>query len=486
MPRHRSIAGSLTALAALAASLSVGVPGASAADATSTAVTPSTTTAVWGEGVNLTATVQNTSTSATPVGSVQFKEGMQAVGGSVRLTAGQATITMSTLEIATHAIAATYTPDDPTAFIGSTSPDVSVTVTKAATTTTFAATPNPSVAGQSVTLKATVAASPPGAGVPGGSVQFVNHGGPAFDSVGLDPMGQASTLAYGFAGLYPLDANYAGDSHFNPSSGSVVVSVNRAKTTTTLAISPNPATPGATITYAAVVGIVPPGDVEPGGSLQFSIDGVPIGAAIGLGGGAIGFQGTLTAPPGGRTYLVSVAYSGDADTEPSAASTAVTIAAPAPAPAAAAGAATSVAQVAAAQLRAMVSTLTMALRLRGFSALTSTTQTLTGGPGVVEQKVYSPTAPRAARAAGKRSVVVASGRHRFATAGVGTLRLKLTNAGRRAIRHARSLKLAIVTRYTPTAGQAVTTTQRLTVSAKGRKRGRAAADGWYALGGPSR
>jgi hypothetical protein len=50
MPRHRSIAGSLTALAALAASLSVGVPGASAADATSTAVTPSTTTAVWGEG----------------------------------------------------------------------------------------------------------------------------------------------------------------------------------------------------------------------------------------------------------------------------------------------------------------------------------------------------------------------------------------------------------------------------------------------------
>ena len=77
--------------------------------------------------------------------------------------------------------------------------------------------------------------------------------------------------------------------------------------------------------------------------------------------------------------------------------------------------------------------------------------------------------------------MVASGRHRFATAGVGTLRLKLTNAGRRAIRHARSLKLAIVTRYTPTAGKAVTTTQRLTVRANGHKRGGTAADGWHAV-----
>jgi hypothetical protein len=52
------------------------------------------------------------------------------------------------------------------------------------------------------------------------------------------------------------------------------------------------------ITKTALVGVVPPGDVAPSGTLQFTIHGAPVGAAIGLGDGAIGHQGTLTAPPG--------------------------------------------------------------------------------------------------------------------------------------------------------------------------------------------
>ena len=478
MRRHRSIAGPLTALAALAASLSFGASGASAADATSTTVTPSPTAAVWGQTITLTATVSDTQAPATqPTGSVQFSDGATTIGAPVSLISASASLPTAALDIGAHSITAAYTPSDANAFTASTSQPAQVTVAKADTTTTFGATPNPSVAGQSVTLKATVAASPPGAGLPTGSVHFANHGGPAFDTVALDPMGQASTLAYGFAGLYPLDANYAGDPHFNPSSGAVVARVNRAATTTTLTISPNPATPGATISYSAVVGIVPPGDVDPGGSLQFTIDGAPAGAAVALGNGIIGYQGSLTAPPGDRTHLVAVTYSGDEDTEPSSASVAVTVTGTGLAASQA-----SLPTVAVTQLKAMVSTLTTALRLRGFSALTSTTQTLTAGPGVVEQKVYSPSAPRGARAAASKPVVIASGRHRFAAAGPGTLRLKLTKAGRRAVRHAKSLKLAIVTRYTPTGGRPVTTTKRLTVSAKGRKRGRAAAEGWHSLG----
>jgi hypothetical protein len=38
--------------------------------------------------------------------------------------------------------------------------------------------------------------------------------------------------------------------------------------------------------------------------------------------------------------------------------------------------------------------------------------------------------------------------------------------GRKAIRHAKALKLAIVTRFTPRTGSAVVTTQRLTAKAK--------------------
>jgi hypothetical protein len=123
----------------------------------------------------------------------------------------------------------------------------------------------------------------------------------------------------------------------------------------------------------------------------------------------------------------------------------------------------------------MTSTLTKALGRRGFGALTSTVQTFTvPGPGLLEQKVYSPAAPKASSAAASRKpVMIASARHRFAAAGTGTLRLKLTAAGRRAIRHAKSLKLAIVTRFAPRSGKAISVTKRVTVHAK-RKRSAAA------------
>jgi Big-like domain-containing protein len=478
MPRHRSIAGSLTVLAALGASLSVGAQGAFAApEATSTMVTPSTTTAVWGQPVTFTAIVSDTPTPAThPTGNVQFKDGAMNIGLPVTLTDGTASLPPAALEMGTHSITAAYTPADANAFIASTSQPVSVTVARANTTTTLDVAPDPTVAGQATTFTATVAAVAPGTGTPGGLVVFSNPSGSIIDIATLDGTGRASTEAYGFAGPHTVLATYQGNDHFNLSGDTVDTTVNRAATTTTLTISPNPATPGATISYSAVVGIVPPGDVAPGGSLQFTIDGAPAGAAVALGNGIIGFRGSLTAPPGDRTYLVAVSYSGDQDTEPSSASVAVTVRGTV-----APGSQASLPTVAVTQLKAMVSTLTAALRVRGFSALTSTTQTLTAGPGVVEQKVSSTNAPRGARAAGRKSVVIATGRHRFATAGPGTLRLKLTKAGRRAVRRAKSLRLVIVTRYTPTGGRAVTTTQRLTVSAKGHKRGRAADDGWHAV-----
>ena len=100
----------------------------------------------------------------------------------------------------------------------------------------------------------------------------------------------------------------------------------------------------------------------------------------------------------------------------------------------------------------MASTLTTALRLRGFAALTTTIETIAAGPGLLDQKVYAPAAPKRARAPATKRVMIASGRHRFTAAGTGTLRLKLTAAGRRTIRHAKSLKLTIVTRFAPAAG----------------------------------
>lgn len=266
---------------------------------------------------------------------------------------------------------------------------------------------------------------------------------------------------------------------FNGSSGSVATQVTKAGTRTALTISPNPATPGTAISYSAEVTVLPPGNVSATGTLQFTIDGVPVGAAVGLGNGVIGFHGTLTAPPGDRTYLVAVSYSGDENTEASSASVAVTIAAPAP-PAGAPSAAPTAPRVSVARLNTMVSKLARALRLRGFAALTSTTQTLVAGAGVLDQKVYTPNAPIGARGAAAKPSMLASGRHRFARAGSGTLRLKLTGAGRRTIRRAKSLKIAIVTRYTPTGRRAIVATKRLTVRAKPKRRDASArgAGGW--------
>jgi Bacterial Ig-like domain (group 3) len=476
MLRHRFFAHAAAAAFAAGSLCVIGQP-ALAADATTTVVS-SPAALVWGQSLTATVTDSANATSL-PTGTVAFSENGASAFATAMLSNGIATLAPGPLDVGLHTISAAYTPTDATVFIASTSAATSVAVDRANSTTTIGVTPDPTVAGQNATFNATVTATPPGAGAPTGLVDFVNHGGPSFDSVGLDAMGRASTIAFGFAGLYTIDADYLGDSHFTASSASVAARVNRAATTTTLTIAPNPAAPGATISFSAVVGVVPPGDVGPAGSLQFTIDGAPVGGAIGLGNGAIGYRGNFTAPPGNRTYLVAVSYSGDDDTEPSSTSVTVIVAGPAPGPATAA----SVTPVAAAQLKAMGSTLIAALRRRGFAALTSTAQTLRAGPGVVVQSVYSPNAPRGARAAAKKSVVLASGRHRFATAGTGTLRLKLTSAGRRAVRHAKSLKVAIVTRYTPAAGKAVTVTQRLTIRAKGSKHGRAAiASSWRVVG----
>src|SRR6185437_7988252 len=103
----------------------------------------------------------------------------------------------------------------------------------------------------------------PGAGKPTGAVVFSNPSGSIIDIAALDSTGRASTQAYGFAGPHTVFATYQGDAHFNLSGDTADATVNRAATTTTLTISPNPATPGASIAYSAVVGIVPPGDVDP-------------------------------------------------------------------------------------------------------------------------------------------------------------------------------------------------------------------------------
>jgi hypothetical protein len=92
---------------------------------------------------------------------------------------------------------------------------------------------------------------------------------------------------------------------------------------------------------------------------------------------------------------------------------------------------------------------------------------------VLEQHVDSPKPLKAAK-----PVRLAAGRLAFSAAGPGVLKLRLTASGRRAVRRAKTLRVAIVTTFTPSTGQPVSVVQRLTVKAKKGRKVSVADPGW--------
>jgi hypothetical protein len=99
-----------------------------------------------------------------------------------------------------------------------------LTVTKASTALTLTTTPNPSNNNQQVQLRAVVAAVAPGAGTPGGTVEFRENGtllGTATLVNGVATMNKSFKR-----GTHPLTATYVGNTNFNGSSGSVTHQTN--------------------------------------------------------------------------------------------------------------------------------------------------------------------------------------------------------------------------------------------------------------------
>src|SRR6185503_13215968 len=122
------------------------------------------------------------------------------------------------------------------------------TVNVASTTTSLASSPNPSVVGQSVALTATVAVTSPGAGSPGGSVEFFD----GVTSLGTAPVSAGSALLNTSAlavGPHSLTAVYSGNTSFSGSTSAAHGhTVNQAATSTSLTSTPNPSTFGANAT----------------------------------------------------------------------------------------------------------------------------------------------------------------------------------------------------------------------------------------------
>ncbi len=180
-----------------------------------------------------------------------------------------------------------------------------------ATTTRVTASPSPSAYGNDVVFTATVEAATPGV-VPDGTVVFSGAG--ADVSVALDANGVATLAASALpAGTATVTAAYGGSPVGSaiallPSSGSVVHTVQRASTATTIATDAATSFYGDTVTITATVS--PAGAT---GSVRFVVDGGTTAAAtrtVPLSGGVATYS-TTTLNVG--THTVQATYLGDAN-----------------------------------------------------------------------------------------------------------------------------------------------------------------------------
>ena len=179
---------------------------------TTTSVSSSSSTSTYGQTVTFTATVSHTSGSATPTGTVQFKDGATVIGSSGVNGSGVATFSISTLPVGPHTISAQYSGDGN--YSGSGSSTIGQTVNKANTTTTVQTSGSPSKVGQTVTFTATISQA-----AATGTVEFLD-GSKSLSTVPVSGGHAVFSTASLSSGKHSIKARYSGDSNLNGSTSS--------------------------------------------------------------------------------------------------------------------------------------------------------------------------------------------------------------------------------------------------------------------------
>jgi subtilisin family serine protease len=225
------------------------------ADTTTTVLSDDPDPSVVGQAVTVRYRVAADAPGAagTPAGNVTVSDGAASCTGTV--AAGQCTLVVTTA--GATSLTATYAGDDAYYNPSPASAGVAHQVDPAATTTTIGSDlPDPSGAGEPVTVSFTVAPVAPGAGTPGGSVT-VSDG---VDSCTAAAAAGSCDIGLTTGGERSLTAAYAGDGNFIAStSAGVPHTVNRLATTTTLTSDdPDPSVVGQPVVVRYSVS---PGDV---------------------------------------------------------------------------------------------------------------------------------------------------------------------------------------------------------------------------------
>jgi hypothetical protein len=264
--------------------------------ATTTSLTSNVTPSVYTQAIVLTATV----TPASATGQVQFLNGGTLLG-TANLSGGTAQITIDTLPVGSNSLTASYAGDASNA--PSTSNAFVQAVNKTGSATYISVQSLNGTVGQGVAITATV----PGPGV-SGSVNFFDGG--VLQGSSAISNGQAVFVwVPATAGSHSITASFTGNANYNASTSSpIVITIQKAATTTSAVSSVNPSNQGQAVTFTATV---TPASAT--GSVTFSgIGSAPLVNGV----AAI----TTSSLPAGTTN-VTAQYGGNSNYNPSSAPT---------------------------------------------------------------------------------------------------------------------------------------------------------------------
>ena len=275
--------------------------------ATTTALSVSLKSSVFGQSLTFTAQVKAAAPGAgAPSGTVTFAaDGTTLATVSVNAT-GKATLPTAALAAGAHAITATYNGD---ANFTTSGGSLSQTVSQAATTIAVTASPKAVVFGQRVTFTAVVKAKSPGAGVPSGSVIFTI--GNTTVTLPLDATGTASVSTSALnIGSNTIRVSYSGDTNFTVSTSTYAQTVGKAATRVAVSGLPTSAAAGQLVAITATVMATSPGGGVPGGTVTFKDGAKTLGTAT------LDASGTATLSTSVLAvglHTITVSYGGSAD-----------------------------------------------------------------------------------------------------------------------------------------------------------------------------
>lgn len=286
---------------------------------------------VYGTPATITATVANTEGGAVPTGTVTASEGGTDIATALVAADGTASFPGLVTAVGSHALEFAYDPGD--APFAPATGTLTQIVDPAPTHFADLAGAAPAQVGGPLTITGRVLVGPapqtePETGTPTAAANDARAADPAAPtgsvtvSTGGGVLGTAPIAADGSFEFHPAWAagtseftiDYAGDADYSAApQGTLLIDAAKGRTTTALGLDFGSVQVGATATATVSTGVLTPAVIEPGGSVQLTLDGAPYGAGIPVGDADPATVELKNLAVG--THVLRASYAGDASFE---------------------------------------------------------------------------------------------------------------------------------------------------------------------------